>query len=52
MRGFFSTAATAKTKTAAAAKIKMILWGAVAKATQSPTAALFFALRRPIEQVS
>ncbi len=52
MRGFFSTAATAKTKTDAAAKIKGILWGVVAKATQSPTAARFFALCRPLEQVS
>ncbi len=52
MRGFFSTAATAKTKTDAAATITGILWGDVAKAAQSPTAALFFALRRPIEQVS
>jgi hypothetical protein len=49
---FFSTVATAKQKTVATAKIKGILWGAVAKATQSPAAALFFVLRRPIEQVS
>ena len=52
MRGFFSTAATAKHNTAATAKIKGILRGAVGKATQFPTAALFFFLRRPIEQVS
>jgi hypothetical protein len=45
MRGFFSTSATAKKKTAATAKIKGILWGAVGKATQSLTAALFFVLR-------
>ena len=51
-RGFFSTAATAKIKTTATAKIKGIIWGAIVKATQSPTAALFFILRRPIEQVS
>ena len=50
--GFFSTAATAKKKTAATAKIKGILWGAIVIGTQSPTAALFFILRRPIEQVS
>ena len=53
MRGFFSTTATAKIKTAAAtAKIKGILWGAIIKATQSPTAALFFISLRPVEQVS
>ncbi len=52
MRGFFSTTATAKIKTTATAKIKGILWGAIIKATQSPTAALFFISRRTIEQVS
>ncbi len=40
--GFFATAATAKKKTVVIAKIKGGLFGAVAKATQSPTAALFF----------
>ena len=52
MRGFFSTVATAKKKTVATAKIKEILWGVAAKATQSPTAAQFFVLRGPIEQIS
>jgi hypothetical protein len=52
LRGFFYTAATAKKKIDTTTKIKGILWGVVAKATQSPTVALFFVLRRPIEQVS
>ncbi len=52
MRGFFSTTTTAKIQTAATAKIKGILWGAIIKATQSPTAALFFISRRHVEQVS
>jgi hypothetical protein len=47
-----ATVATAKKKTPATAKIKGILWGAFPKETQSPTAALFFFLRRPIEHVS
>jgi hypothetical protein len=47
--GFFSTAATAKKKTVVTAKIKGVLLGVDAKATQSPTAAMFFVLRRPIE---
>ena len=49
MRGFFSTTATATKKTVATDKIKEILWGAVANASQSPTEALFFVFRRPIE---
>ena len=50
--GVLSTVVTAKKKTVATAKIKGILWGVVAKATRSPTAALFFVLRRPIEHKS
>ena len=47
-----ATPATAKEYSAAIAKIKRIIWGAAAKATPSPTAALFVVLRRSVEQVS
>ena len=47
-----ATAATAKKETAAIAIITGIFWGAAAKATFAPRAALFVVLRRSIEQIS
>ncbi len=47
-----ATAATSKKETVAIAIITGIFWGAVAKATFAPRAALFVVLRRSIEQVS